>query len=112
MSGPASGNLFAALPAPGGPEAFETLAALPGVRVERITSHRHATPVGEWYNQNWDEWVLLISGSAALLVEGEGEARRLAPGDWVLLPRGLRHRVEETGDETVWLAVHVGEAGA
>jgi cupin 2 domain-containing protein len=80
------------------------------VRVERITSRGHATPPGEWYDQPQDEWVALLAGAARLLVEGEPAARELRPGDWVLLPARLRHRVEWTDPDrdTVWLAVHAG----
>ena len=34
-------------------------------------------------------------------------SQALQPGDWLLIPAGCRHRVAETGPDTVWLAVHV-----
>lgn len=106
-----TGNLFEGLP-PGTAEA-EDLASLfraQGVEVERIVSTGQATPPGEWYDQDWTEWVVLLSGSACLAIEGEPAARTLLPGDWVLLPPHLRHRVEWTDPDgpTVWLAVHAG----
>ncbi|NTV46153.1 MAG: hypothetical protein HGB11_06455, partial [Chlorobiales bacterium] len=36
------------------------------MRLERIVSEGHATPGGEWFDQEWDEWVILLSGSATL----------------------------------------------
>jgi len=53
--------------------------------------------------------VILLSGGAGLLFEGEQQARQLAPGDHLLIPAGCRHRVEWTDarQKTVWLAVHV-----
>jgi cupin 2 domain-containing protein len=59
------------------------------------------------YNQGYDEWVLLVSDSADLWIEGEGE-RELRPGDYVLIPSHRRDRVSWTakGEPTVWLAVH------
>lgn len=108
-SPPAGGNLLAVLPRAGSTEAFEQLLARPGLRIERIVSHGQATPDGEWYDQAWDEWVLLVSGGAGLLVEGEAAPRTLGPGDYLLLPAHCRHRVAWTdpGRATVWLAVHI-----
>jgi len=101
-------NLFEHLPQPGAEESFETFLELGGVRLERIVSNAHATPEGEWYDQHWDEWVLLLKGSAGLLIEGEPEPILLKPGDSLHLPSHLKHRVEWTDAEqpTIWLAVH------
>ena len=93
-------------PVPGG-ESFLTLAAAGGARVERIASHAHADPPGRWYDQAGDEFVLLLAG-AARLGFADGAEHALAPGDWVVLPAGCRHRVAWTDPaaETLWLAVH------
>jgi len=90
-------------------EVFETLLQRPGLRVERIISSGQSTPPGEWYDQAWDEWVLLIAGAASLQLEGESEPRLLQPGDFLMLPAHCRHRVERTaaGEPTVWLALHL-----
>jgi cupin 2 domain-containing protein len=89
-------------------EIFETLLTTPGIKIERIISSGQATPAGEWYDQGSDEWVLLLSGSAELLIEGEEVPRRLEAGSYLLLPAKCRHRVEWTDPDskTVWLAVH------
>jgi cupin 2 domain-containing protein len=101
------GNLFAAAPASLPEELVEALWRTPHVRVERIVSRGHASPPGFWYDQDADEWVVLLSGAARLLVEGEAAPRELRPGDYVLLPAHRRHRVEWTDPacDTVWLAV-------
>jgi cupin 2 domain-containing protein len=66
-----SANIFGRIP-PGLPtELFEPLAHKGTVRIERILSHGQATPEGEWYDQDQDEWVLLLAGGAGLLFEGE-----------------------------------------
>lgn len=93
---------------PEGPEPaerFEDLLVRPGVRIERIVSSGQSTPPGEWLQQAWDEWVLVISGAAGLTVEGEPPLT-LRPGDWRLIPVHRRHRVDWTETPTVWLAVH------
>ena len=107
-----SGNILAELPDARGGEVFETLVERCGVRLERIVSHGQATPDGEWFDQEWDEWVLVLSGRAGLLIEGEAEPHLLGPGDYLDLPARCRHRVAWTdpGGPTVWLAVHWGEA--
>ena len=101
-------NLLAPLPATGDQEAIDTLAQGPWVRIERIVSRGHRTPEGEWYDQPLDEWVALLQGEAQLEVAGQPSSIRLRPGDWLMLPRGCRHRVVATQaeDATVWLAVH------
>lgn len=105
-----SANLFDGLPpAPQPEERFETLCARPGVRIERIVSTGQCSPPGFWYDQPGDEWVALLSGSAALRFEDEATVRELRPGDWVFIEAHRRHRVERTDAATpsVWLAVHL-----
>jgi len=77
-------------------------------KLERILSAGQRTPPGEWYDQNTNEWGILLSGGAGLLFEGEAEARVMRPGDYVHIPAHKRHRVEWTDPEqkTVWLALH------
>ena len=102
-------NLFEDL-RPTEDERFDTLLDRPGVRIERIVSTGQASPPGFWYDQAHDEWVVVLQGSAGLLVEGQPE-RTLRPGDVLLLPAHCRHRVTWTaeGEPTVWLAVHIDE---
>ena len=91
-----------------GNERFDDLLRRPGVRIERIVSRGHVTPVDQPYVQDWDEWVLLVEGAAELLLEGLG-THRLERGDHLLIPAGVPHRVTYTADPTIWLAVHMGE---
>ena len=102
-----TGNLFGAVPARLEVEETTVLAELPGARIERIVSTAQASPSGFWYDQDWTEWVVVLAGSAGLLIEGEAEPRILAPGDYVEIPPHIRHRVEWTDADrpTVWLAV-------
>jgi cupin 2 domain-containing protein len=106
-------NLLAGLPLDIDEEVFSDLLKRPGVRIERIVSSGQSSPPGFWYDQSWDEWVVLIAGSAGLAIEGQSETP-LAPGDYVFLPAHTRHRVAWTdaNQPTVWLAVHIGEPDA
>ena len=101
-------GIFAGVPARADEEETAVLAALPGARIERIVSTGQASPRGFWYDQAWTEWVILLAGSASLLIEGEAAPRILAPGDYLEIPPNVRHRVEWTATDrpTVWLAVH------
>jgi cupin 2 domain-containing protein len=104
----ATRNIFAGVPTRADREEIEVLAALPGARIERIVSTGQASPPGFWYDQGWTEWVVVLAGSAGLLIEGEEAPRILAPGDYLELPPNFRHRLEWTAADrpTVWLAVH------
>jgi cupin 2 domain-containing protein len=86
-------------------ERFEDLLTRPGVRIERIVSTGQSAPPGEWMDQAWDEWVLLVAGRAGLTLEGD-QPLTLSPGDHLLIPAHRRHRVDWTETPTVWLAVH------
>lgn len=106
-------SLFDGIPRELPAELTTVLAEGGGSRVERIVSRGHQTASGEWYEQEMDEWVVLITG-AATLEFADGAAIELAPGDWVDLPAGLRHRVAWTapGEDTIWLALlRPGAAG-
>jgi cupin 2 domain-containing protein len=101
-------NIFSAIPQALSAELFETLLQRPGVHIERIVSKGHTTPEGTWYDQAWDEWVLLLQGGATLLFK-DGNPIDLKPGDYCLIPAHAQHRVSQTVHEpaTIWLAVHL-----
>jgi cupin 2 domain-containing protein len=102
-------NLHSGLGDAGADELFTTLLARDGVRIERIVSRGHVTPEDAPYDQDWDEWIVLVQGAARLLIEGQEEIG-LKPGDHLLIPAHRRHRVTWTAPDvaTVWLAVHLG----
>ncbi len=105
-------NLFEHIPAQLPDELMATLQERDGVRIERIVSRGHVTPKGQWYDQPGDEWVVLLSGCAVLEFAQGRAPMTLLPGDYMLLPAGLRHRVAYTEPEvdSVWLAVHFAGA--
>jgi cupin 2 domain-containing protein len=102
-----SGNLFEGIPAALEEELVERIAGGEGVRIERIVSRAHASPEGFWYDQDEEELVVLLKGSACLRFEGERGEVTLGPGDYLRIPAHARHRVEWTDADadTVWLAV-------
>jgi len=103
-------NLFAGLPKGLPEELIENLVVSEHVRVERIVSMGQSSPENFWYDQDENEWVIVLRGSAALEFKGEPKLRRLLCGDWVLIPAHQKHRVVSTASDrpTVWLAVFFG----
>jgi cupin 2 domain-containing protein len=108
-----AGNIFLGIPVQLPSELLEVLWQTPGLRLERIVSRGHTTPDGQLYDQATDEWVLMLTGSARLRIEGQGELHELRPGDYLLLPAYCKHRVEWTDprQDSIWLALHVSPAG-
>lgn len=104
-------NLFERIPEAQEGEILKTLVQTGFFKLERIISRGHATPPGKWYDQDTEEWVVLLRGSAGLLFEGETEIHAMGPGDYLLIPSHRRHRVEWTdpAEETIWLALHYTE---
>ncbi|GAB7529688.1 cupin domain-containing protein [Pseudomonas sp. 3A(2025)] len=106
----AAANLFTPLPDARQAEVFTDLLARPGCRIERIVSFGQTTPADRPYRQPHEEWVVVLSGAACILMDGIETA--LAPGDHLLIAADKEHRVTFTDptQPTVWLAIHLGEA--
>lgn len=88
-------------------EQFESLHQSENLLIERIISTGKTTPEGQWYDQEQDEWVVLLQGKAQLMYE-DNSIVHLCPGDWVFIPAHQRHRVSYTSSEPpcIWLAIH------
>jgi cupin 2 domain-containing protein len=98
-------NLFANLPASSASEDFLTLMQTDHIRVERIVSNGQPSPKDFWYDQPEDEWVLLLQGAATLQFP-DRSIMTLNRGDSLLITRHIKHRVEQTSPDAIWLAVH------
>ena len=100
-------NVFDNIPNRIPKEIFETLIEDKNVKVERIVSRGNSSPNGFWYDQDENEWVLLLRGQAKLLFEND-EVIELLPGDYINIPANKKQRVEWTDpeSETIWLAVY------
>lgn len=99
-------NLFGNIPDNLPEELFSSLLEAQNLRVERIVSQGHRSPVDGWYDQSEHEWVLLVSG-AARLIFCSGQSVELRPGDYLNIPAHEKHRVAWTDPDqkTVWLAI-------
>ena len=100
-------NIFSDIPQNLPDELFSIILKQNNMHIERIVSKGHTTPVGEWYDQNQNEWILLIQGQARLRLIDD-QVIDLNKGDYYFIPAHLKHRVEWTTPEyeTIWLAIH------
>jgi cupin 2 domain-containing protein len=100
-------NIYSSIPVDIPKELIQDILTAGSFKIERIVSKGHSSPEGFWYDQDQNEWVLLLKGSAGLMFEGTDEIFELKPGDYVNIPAHLKHRVEwtEPNTETVWVAV-------
>lgn len=101
-----TGNLFSELPDDIPEEIFQTLIQAGHVKIERIISHGQTSPENFWYDQQQNEWVLLLQGHARIAF-ADGKKVELHSGDYLNIPAHIRHRVEYTHEEqiSVWLVV-------
>lgn len=100
-------NIFQNIPGKLKEEFFEDIISNKDFRLERIVSEGHSSPNDFWYDQDKNEFVLLISGSA-VLVYNDGQKFILNEGDYLIIPAHQKHRVEKTdgSKKTYWLALH------
>jgi cupin 2 domain-containing protein len=98
-------NLFADIPNQLSTELFTTLLSAGHVRIERIVSRGHLSPPDFWYDQDENEFVLLVTGAARL--QFEDRVIEMKAGDCINIPAHQPHRVEWTtqDEQTIWLAV-------
>ncbi len=76
--------------------------------LERIISKGHVTPAGQWFDQEFNEWVMVMRGSAKVAFKDPEEEFTLEAGHYLNIPAHTLHRVTWTQPdcETIWLALH------
>ena len=97
-------------------EQFDTLLQTPNIHIEKITSHGQTSD--EWYEQEEDEWVVLIEGEGHLLFEEtpspqtatacfeDSSKVKLVKGEYIHIPKMKKHKVIYTSSPAIWLAIH------
>lgn len=100
-------NIFDDIPKNIKSEIFETLIDNDDVQIERIISKGHKSPESGWYNQDKNEWLIVLTGEA-ILSFADKSSLKLKAGDFINIPAHKKHKVEWTNPdtETIWLAVH------
>ncbi|BAW79816.1 cupin 2 domain-containing protein [Candidatus Nitrosoglobus terrae] len=99
-------NIFASLPQNLEIELFEDIIHSQNVRIERIVSKGHISPKIGWYDQDENEWVMVVKGKASLEFE-DAPSCVLSTGDYINIPARVKHKVAWTDPNkiTIWLAV-------
>lgn len=89
------------------PEVFETIFKNRDILIERIITNGALKTPGEWYDQEKDEWVVLLQGAAELEFIND-ETVSLTKGDYIFIPSRKVHRVRQTSSHSdcIWLAIH------
>lgn len=87
-------------------EVFESLLCSNNVKLERILSFGHTSPKEGWYDQDDNEWVLILKGHGVIEFD-DGRVVRLESGDYLNIKAHEKHKVIETcpKEVTIWLAV-------
>jgi len=100
-------NIFDAIPKNLEAEVFERLVDSNGIRIERIVSKGHKSPKSGWYDQDQNEWVIVLRGEA-ILSFSDGSTITLNEGDFTNIQAHIKHKVKWTDPniETIWLAVY------
>lgn len=88
-------------------EFFETLIDSKNIKIERIVSKGNSDSPDFWYNQQQDEWVILIQGTAKIAFENE-ETISIVAGEHLFIPKFKKHKIVETSTqpECIWIGVH------
>lgn len=100
-------NIFTKIPKELKDELFEDILSQPNIKIQRIISQGHTTQEFDWYDQDSDEWVMLVKGAAVISFENEDDVE-LEVGDYINIPAHKKHKVSYTSqdEKTIWLAVH------
>ena len=100
-------NIFTNIPQELKDELFENIISNDKLKIQRIVSQGHTTQKFQWYDQDSDEWVILLQGDAIISFEDEKDIK-LKSGDYINIPAHKKHKVSWTSTDikTIWLAVH------
>jgi len=88
-------------------EVFETILERGDFKIERIITLDPYTEPGKWYDQDLDEWVILLRGNAKIEFKEEGIID-LNAGDYIFIQAHKTHRINQSGtdEKNIWLTVH------
>jgi len=99
-------NFFSNIPKKSTNEIIEQVLKNEKVKIERIVSYGQTTPKDYWYNQDKDEFVIILNGSAKIKYN-DNRVFELNVGDSLYIPSHQKHQVIYTDNPTVWLAIFI-----
>lgn len=87
-------------------EIIENIVNSDNIRIERIISFDHKSPNGFWYDQDENEFVIVLEGEATLEFD-KNTLVSLKKGDYIIIEKHKKHRVVGTAKNmlTIWLAI-------
>jgi cupin 2 domain-containing protein len=99
-------NIFDLIPDTLSEELTNTIIRSDKVRIERIVSSGQTSPRKGWFDQDENEWVILLEGYAGITFDDTNEII-LIPGDYLFIPAHKKHKVTFTSKsrKSVWLAI-------
>ena len=103
-------NIFESIPDDLTEEIFEPILHAKNIKIERIISNGHTSPGTGWYDQEHNEWVMVLKGDAIIAFEDKKEIR-LNEGSYLNIAAHTKHQVSWTSQdtETIWLAIHYSD---
>ncbi len=99
-------NIFNNIPSDIPNEIFEDIINTKKLRIERIVSKGQSSPETGWYDQEENEWVIVLSGFGVIEFSN-GNKISLKQGDYLNITAHEKHKViaTSTDEPTVWLAI-------
>lgn len=103
----ANSNIFELIPDEISNELFENIVTSENIRIERIISKGHVSPESGWYDQDENEWVIVLTGQAKIEFDNKAPVH-LVSGSYLNIPAHTLHKVSWTDPdtETIWLAIY------
>ncbi len=100
-------NIFEFIPEHLEEEICEVLVQSDHVTIERIISKGHRSSESGWYDQEQNEWVIVLKGKAIISFEN-GKEITLKAGSHFNISAHQKHKVYWTDPktETIWLAIY------
>ena len=98
-------NIFDDIKVGNDKEEFIDILKNENIRIERIVSTGQKSEDDFWYDQDENEFILILEGNAVL--EFEEKEVKLQKGDYLDIKANVKHRVKYTdvNNPTIWLAV-------
>ena len=99
-------NLLSNIPLSSKEEIFEIITQNNNIKIERIISYGQTTANDYWYNQEEDEFIVIIEGKATILYDDKSTFN-LKKGDTLYIKAHQKHKVTYTSSPTIWLAIFI-----
>jgi len=97
-------NFLENIPKESKDELFERILDKKDIKIERIVSYGQTSSEDFWYDQDQDEFVVVLKGKAKIKFDTR-EIIELQEGSSLYIKAHEKHQVIYTANPTIWLAV-------